>query len=133
MEPLNDTRESLRLCGEHSLVVLAQIRSVLLEQQQRRTYDARRPGDRRGYPRIEVSWPVRLQLGHDALFGHVVDASAGGFCVATTPTTGMQPGATYRVEVLVDGPDRTAFMAEARHVGRDRVGLAITRVLSLGE
>ncbi|MBI4634992.1 MAG: PilZ domain-containing protein [Candidatus Rokubacteria bacterium] len=128
-EPMTDEHETVGLCLEHSIAVLGQIRSQLGGSLGRQHASPRgHPSERRRSPRTQVSWPVRLWVGHEALSGQVVDASASGIALATAPTAAVKLGKAYRVEVLGGSHGASAFIAEVRNVGGGRVGMEIRNV-----
>lgn len=86
--------------------------------------------ERRGYPRIQISWPVRLWVEEEALAGRVKDVSAFGVGVVIVPSPSIKLGQTYRVDVLTERTSGFSFLAEVRHVGDRGVGLATRKPLN---
>ena len=86
----------------------------------------------RRYPRLRVSWPVRLRLtGEFFLVGRAVDASLHGLRVALVswvPSGVLRLRERCTVEVSSDEGVRS-FSAEIRSVSTSGVGLRIGEAL----
>jgi len=86
----------------------------------------------RRYPRLRVSWPVRLRLANDfCLVGRAVDASLHGLRVALiswVPSGVLRLRERCTVEVSSEEGVRS-FAAEVRSVSASGVGLQIGEAL----
>lgn len=87
--------------------------------------------ERRRYPRIPVSWPVRLWVDRDSLVGEAVEASPYGLYVLTAPTAALKLGSCYRVEIMAGEAGDQAYLGEVRHVDVRGVGLETKQVLQV--
>ena len=81
--------------------------------------------DRRVYPRIVVSWPVRLWNEDEVLVGRAVDMSEQGLCILTAPTEALKRGDSYRVELMVGPSAQIACTGEIRHVTHSNLNALI--------
>lgn len=86
--------------------------------------------ERRGYPRVQISWPVRLWVEEAALTGQVKDVSAFGVGIVIAPAPSIKLGQTYRLDVLPERTSAFSFVAEVRHVGDRGIGLATRKSLN---
>jgi hypothetical protein len=87
--------------------------------------------ERRRYPRIPVTWPVRLWIDEECLIGRATDASAYGICVVTAPTAGLRLGQSYRVEVMAGMADAATYSGEVRHISDHGAGFETTQPIIL--
>ena len=87
--------------------------------------------ERRRHARRSVSWPVRVWIGEDSFDVHAVDASLHGICLAATAKDLLKVGASYRLEILLDGDRPFPCTAEVRNLSDRGVGMETTEPLPL--
>ena len=93
--------------------------------------EGQRVDERRRYPRTGVSWPVRLWIDGDSIIGRAVDASAYGIGLVTPATALLNPGNSYRLDVLPGNRAEVSCFGEIRHLSGHRVGIETDRLLPL--
>jgi hypothetical protein len=89
--------------------------------------------ERRRFPRISVSWPVRVWVGDEALLGRAEDASRHGLWVTIPLTTSLKPGKVCWIDILSEELGSFTVAGEIRHVSGRRVGLETTRPVPIDE
>jgi class 3 adenylate cyclase len=108
------------------------VRAHRLRAEQREPALARAIAECRRHPRRPVSWPVRLWIGDQAFDGHAVDSSIYGIRLVTAARELLRVGASYRVEIFVDGEGSRQYTAEVRNVGEHGVGMETKEPFPLG-
>ncbi|HYS18269.1 MAG TPA: PilZ domain-containing protein [Candidatus Binatia bacterium] len=83
--------------------------------------------ERRRYPRIPVSWPIRLWVDDEPLLGRAEDASRNGLWVTVSQTPALKLGKTCWIDILSDEVGSFTVAGEVRHVAGRRVGLETIR------
>jgi hypothetical protein len=83
--------------------------------------------ERRRYPRIPVSWAVRLWVDDESILGRAEDVSRNGLWVTVAPTSALKLGKSCWIDILSEELGRFTVAGEVRHVAGRRVGLETTR------
>ena len=73
-----------------------------------------------------------MWVGDDSFEGHAVDSSIYGICLITVAKNLLKVGASYRIEVFVDGDTALPYVAEVRNLSEHGVGMETKEPFPLG-
>ena len=119
--------------GLQSLKNVAEpVRAYRLRAEEHEPRMVQRLAEGRRYPRRPVSWPIRMWVGDDSFEGHAVDSSIYGICLITVAKNLLKVGASYRIEVFVDGDTALPYVAEVRNLSEHGVGMETKEPFPLG-
>jgi len=119
--------------GPHSLKNVPQpVRVYRIKAKEQEPAASEAFAERRRHPRRPVSWPVRLWIGEQSFEGRCVDSSVHGVCVTSIPMSLLEPGKSYRLEILVEGRGEFRCVAEVRNLTDRGVGMETQDTLPFG-